>query len=429
MAGISFALLILSWGWAVCVGEDSTAWRWSVLGIAAAGVMLWGFGREKARFRRADCILLAVVLALGVLQLIPLPLVAIQWISPHRYEQLAAASRVLGPIWSATLSSVPAATRDKVLTLAAYAIAYLLLCELRRRYDERFWVLAAPILGVGFLQAVLGIAQCAAGAEVATGTYVNRDHFAGLLEMSLPFAVMLGVDALTRERGHRRSPALPEIQASVCFGAAAVLIAGVIGSQSRMGFLASLAALFVIGVLALSGQRAVRGTRRRRGLALAVTGAAILLAFLLLPTEKLMSRFRTLAEPDAENVRTNIWKGTLPLIADYPAVGCGLGAFESCFLPYKSVGPEHRIDYAHDDYLQVMAEFGLPAFGCLAALATLVYGTALRRTGARNPGRWLAMACVGALSAILLHGFVDFNLYIPANGLLAVWVAALAREA
>jgi hypothetical protein len=38
------------------VGEDSTAWRWSVLGIAAAGVMLWGFAREKARFRKADCI-------------------------------------------------------------------------------------------------------------------------------------------------------------------------------------------------------------------------------------------------------------------------------------------------------------------------------------------------------------------------------------
>jgi O-antigen ligase len=142
-----------------------------------------------------------------------------------------------------------------------------------------------------------------------------------------------------------------------------------------------------------------------------------------------MDRFRMLAEPDAENIRTNMWKETLPLVADYPAIGCGLGAFESCFLPYRSVGPEHRIDYAHDDYLQVMAEFGLPAFGCLAALAALAYGTALRRTGARNPGRWLAIACVGALSAILLHGFVDFNLYIPANGLLAVWVAAMAREA
>ena len=429
MAAVSFALLILSWCWAVYVGEYSMAWRWSVLGIAAAGVMLWGFGREKARFRRADCILLAVVLALGVLQVVPLPLVAIQWISPHRYEQLAAASRVLGPIGSATLSSVPVATRDKILTLAAYAIAYLLVCELRRRYHRRPWALAAPILGMGFVQAVLGIAQCAAGAEVATGTYVDRNHFAGLLEMSLPFAVMLGVEALTRWWNRPRSPARPAIQACLCFGAGAVMIAGVIGSQSRMGFTASLVALFVIGVLAVSGRSRTHGLRGRRGSALAVTGAAILLAFLLLPSEKLMDRFRTLEKPDSEELRTGMWKQTLPLIADYPAIGCGLGAFESCFLPYKSVGPGYRIDYPHDDYLQAMAEFGLPAFGCLAALAALAYGTALRRTGAGNRGRWLAMACVGALSAILLHGFVDFNLNIPANGLLAVWVAAMAREA
>src|ERR1017187_3759655 len=52
MAALSFALVILSWCWAVYVGEDSTAWRWSALGIAAAGVMLWGFAREKARFRK-----------------------------------------------------------------------------------------------------------------------------------------------------------------------------------------------------------------------------------------------------------------------------------------------------------------------------------------------------------------------------------------
>jgi len=61
-------------------------------------------------------------------------------------------------------------------------------------------------------------------------------------------------------------------------------------------------------------------------------------------------------------------------------------------------------------------------------LAVLVYGSALRRTNVDNPGRYLAIACVGSLSAILLHSLVDFNLYIPANGMLAVWIGALARE-
>jgi O-antigen ligase len=258
---------------------------------------------------------------------------------------------------------------------------------------------------------------------------VDRNHFAGLLEMSLPFAVMLGVHILTQNRDHLRSPARPAVQACMCFGAAAAMLAGVIESQSRMGFTASLVALFVVGVLAVSSRRPARGAMRRRGLALAITGAAVLLAFLFMPSEKLMSRFGALAELDSQNERVGFWKETLPLIADYPVIGCGLGAYESCFLPYKSVDPEYTVGYAHNDYLQVMAEFGLPAFGCLLALTALAYGTALRRTNPKHPGRWLAIASVGALSAILLHSFVDFNLYVPANGFLTVWVAAMAREA
>jgi O-antigen ligase len=257
---------------------------------------------------------------------------------------------------------------------------------------------------------------------------VNRNHFAGLMEMCLPFAAMLGVDVLTRERDRLRSPARPAVLACLCFGAGAAMMAGVVESQSRMGFLASLAGLFAAAVLAV-WRRSSAPRALWRGLMLAATGAAILFALLFLPSEKLMGRLQALGEPDSEKIRASMWKETLPMIADYPVTGCGLGAFESCFLPYKSVGPEYRIDYAHDDYLQVMAEAGLPAFGCLAVLVALAYGTALRRSGPKNPGGLLASACIGALSAILLHGFVDFNLQIPANGLLMVWVAAMGREA
>ena len=55
-------------------------------------------------------------------------------------------------------------------------------------------------------------------------------------------------------------------------------------------------------------------------------------------------------------------------------------------------------------------------------------GHALGGAVRENRGRYLAIACVGSLSAILLHSFADFNLYVPANGMLAVWVGGLARE-
>ena len=57
-----------------------------------------------------------------------------------------------------------------------------------------------------------------------------------------------------------------------------------------------------------------------------------------------------------------MWKDTTRLIADYPIFGCGFGAFESCYQRYQTGAIFSTIDYAHNDYLQVMAELGLLAF-------------------------------------------------------------------
>jgi hypothetical protein len=78
----------------------------------------------------------------------------------------------------------------------------------------------------------------------------------------------------------------------------------------------------------------------------------------------------TTQEP-LEDTRKQIWKESLPLVAAYPITGCGLGAYESCFLAYKKVAPGYTVDFAHNDYLQVMAEFGLPAFALLLTLTAL----------------------------------------------------------
>jgi hypothetical protein len=259
------------------------------------------------------------------------------------------------------------------------------------------------------------------------------------MEMSLPFAVMLGVHVLTQNRDHLRSPARPAVQACLCFGAAVAILVGMIESQSRMGFIASVAALFVIGVLAARSRYSARGASWRFRLWVLAAAAMAALAFFILPSGQLLTRFASLPidsglvqegplDQDLSGARLQIYKESLPIVADYAAAGCGLGAFESCYLPYKKGAPWNTNGYVHGDYIQLMAEFGLPAFACLVALAALAYGSALRRTKSRNPGRWLAIACVGALSAILLHSFADWNLYMPANGLLAVWVAAIARE-
>jgi O-antigen ligase len=85
------------------------------------------------------------------------------------------------------------------------------------------------------------------------------------------------------------------------------------------------------------------------------------------------------------------------------------------------------VDFAHNDYLQVLAEFGLIGFLLLAALLIRTLVRVFRATLGDGPQRYLAIACGGSLTAILLHSFVDFNLYIPANAMVLAWIAGVAE--
>ncbi len=95
---------------------------------------------------------------------------------------------------------------------------------------------------------------------------------------------------------------------------------------------------------------------------------------------------------------------------------------------FKTVAPMKTVDYAHNDYLQVQAEMGV--IGFLAGL--LLVGRLLQQTvrGARNARsvdeRYLALACVASMTAMLLHSLVDFNMYVPANGMVFAWIAGIA---
>jgi O-antigen ligase len=431
---VSFCLLTIGWAYAVFDnGGNQASWRWCVLAVALAGLLQWlspGDRKRGRRPRKLDRALVFVLLLLALLQTLPLPLGLIRVLSPQRFSQLTAVSQVIGPVTSATFSSVPAATRDAALVLAVYALVYLLVADLRRRAWDRPWIMAAPIIGVALLEALLGLVQYYGGADIATGSYVNRNHYAGLLEMSLPFALMGGFFVLNRNRDRFQTPARPTILACLFFAAAALMLVSVINSQSRMGFISVLASLLVTGVVAVSSHFS-EAAAWRRWLPVIAVGTIVVLAFIFLPTDQLIGRFATMAttQEPSEDTRREIWRETLPLVRAYPIAGCGLGAYESCFLPYKKVAPVYTVDFAHNDYLQVMSEFGIPAFAMILLLVALAYATALRGTSVGNQDRYLAIACTGALTAILLHSFVDFNLYMPANGMLAAWVTALAREA
>jgi O-antigen ligase len=87
-----------------------------------------------------------------------------------------------------------------------------------------------------------------------------------------------------------------------------------------------------------------------------------------------------------------------------------------------------RSDYAHNDYLQLLAELGVVGFTIAIALALAILVKLLRTyMNSKNiDKRCVALACIGSFTAIGLHSLVDFNLYIPANAMLLSWIGGIA---
>ena len=76
-----------------------------------------------------------------------------------------------------------------------------------------------------------------------------------------------------------------------------------------------------------------------------------------------LERFeKTLQEPSAEE-RAILWRDTLRMTNDYARLGSGFNTFEEVFPAYKTSTAQMIFQYAHNDYLQLLAEGGITAFG------------------------------------------------------------------
>ena len=129
-----------------------------------------------------------------------------------------------------------------------------------------------------------------------------------------------------------------------------------------------------------------------------------------------------------EGSRPDLWAGSLKLVPVYPVFGAGLGGYESAFYQYKNVLAEFMVDYAHNDYLQLLIELGAVGFLIGAVLIAAIVRSVVR-TAANHPRSEegaLAIACAGALAAFLIHSFYNFNFYAPANALMAACVAGIS---
>jgi len=426
-----------------CVQRAGVAprdWNPCVLAIALVAAVCFLIPR-RVRIPRLDRTVTACIwTALGVaaLQLAPLPLGLARLVAPARVDLLRATAPVAGALPHAvTLSVEPYATAEALLTLAAYVVVFLLVRELTLRLNRFPWALIWPLIVVVSLEAVIGFLQSYnnIGSDPATGTYNSRDHYAGLLEMALPFAAMYAVAILRRNVRPKGIPTRAAFQACGMMVSAALLLIAIVFTLSRMGFFCALAGLVVAAALTLTagGWRdddRPRAPLWRRVLPAAIVASVMLAGVAVLPSAALVSRFSDLANTDGitADTRAQLWRDTVPLIRDYPLFGCGFGAYESCFYRYKTVAPMSTADFAHNDYLQVLAELGIVGFAAgMVFVLRILTGVGRNVLYAHSiDERCRSIACVAAMTAMLLHSLVDFNMYVPSNAMVFAWIAGVA---
>jgi len=428
----SLILLTLCLAYAVYKqgGVELEDWSVSLLGLGILALAT-GLGPRNREFapsleRWLWCPSL-ILLGYTAFQLVPLPIGLLKRLSPARAGLNEALTTLVGVGAAAPVSVIPSATWGHLLNVAGYTLTFLLVREMCWQRADRKWTLTLPLLTVAGLEAALGLAQSGLGegADVAQGNYINRNHFAGLLEMVLPFAVMYALVVFRRGMAHRRFSALTAVKTCVLLALATLIFLGIVFSLSRMGFIASLCSLFVAGALAVGAGLSTR----KRWLAVAAVAALIALSFVFLPPDALILRFASLASEDLSgDLRLQVWKDSLHLVAAYPLLGCGLGGYESAFLKFNTGAPMLTMDYAHNDYLQLLAELGILGFLIVAILmlAILLKAVSAALQHPKANDRYLGLACTGAMTAIFIHSVVDFNLYIPANALLLAWIAGIA---
>lgn len=403
---------------------------WSNLILQVAGLLIIVFAASVRRHEEegsnapAPYALLGLGLLVVLLQLIPLaPGI---WTGLPGRSSLAGAYALLGEQPPAL--PISEAPYQSVMTLFAAIPAIAVFLAVACLKPSPRWLAIAVIAGTVFA-IVLGAIQVSGGRDSwayfypisnggAVGTFANRNHMGTLLIVSIPFGAAMLASSKSRRRG--------SLQGKVAIGVAAVILVAV--GIALNGSLAAFA--LTIPVVIASASVLPEAVRWRWiGLPIAVValiGGAVLLA--TTPIATITSE--TGAESSVES-RQVIWTLTSEAIADSFPVGTGLGTFQGVYRQHENpadVTTEY-VNHAHNDYLELALELGLP--GMIVIFLVLAWWLVTAVSIWRSPlSTSFGRAATIASAAVLVHSAVDYPLRTAAiSSIFAACMALMAQRA
>ena len=398
-----FACLLLG-------GSAQGIWANMLVQLVGVAVIAWAAmapaGNPLVRSQHRLLLVAGAGLAVAAIQLVPLP--ATVWPQLGGRARIASGFEVLGMHIPAL--SISLAPYDSVAALFAFVPPLAILCAMMRLRAYRASWLAFALIAGAIAGVLLGMLQVSGGPDspwylyqrtnrgLATGFFANANHMATLLVVSLPFLAALLASA-QGAKVQRYSAAVALVGAT-----ALVVIVGIALNGSLAGY------ALVVPVLLGSGLILIPASTTVRRVAGIGAGLLLIAALFALWTTPIGSR--SLGEDASSSVqsRQEILQTSVGPLRDFMPFGSGLGTYRAVYQLYE----DHvRIDptfvrHAHNDYLELAVETGIP--GLIVLIAFLAWWAAAAGTAWRSAGAPLGRAAAIASAAILAHSLVDYPL-------------------
>ncbi|MEO6051838.1 MAG: O-antigen ligase family protein [Pyrinomonadaceae bacterium] len=240
-------------------------------------------------------------------------------------------------------------------------------------------------------------------SAVPFGSFVNRHDFAAIMEMALSIPLgMIFSGSVVRDKR------LLYIVAIALMGSSLLL------SGSRGGLIALIAEIMLLVILT-SRAKGRRNLVLKAALSVALVAAAVGGA-IFVGGDTSLTRFSDAAREDnVSSSRTQIWGVTIKVIAENLPLGAGLGAYAQAFTKHDPTSGYARVEQAHNDYLQVLADAGIVGLIIGALFLFWFFREGLRNVASTNTfRRGIAVGAFAGCFAILVHSLFDFVLHITA---------------
>lgn len=246
------------------------------------------------------------------------------------------------------------------------------------------------------------------------GSFVNRHNFAAFIEMAV--SIPLGMVFVGAVRHDKRL---------LYWIAIALMASALLLSGSRGGLVAFVVEIIVL-LIVTTRARGKKNFALKAALSLLIVIAAVGGAIFVGGDTSLTRFAETATSADVTSSRTHIWGVTLKIITTHLPLGAGLGAYPQAYTAFDTTGGLERVEQAHNDYLQVLADAGLVGVVLGAFFLFWFFRKGVRNVARKNTfRRGVAVGAFAGCCAILTHSMFDFVLHITAISAMFLMLLAM----